>query len=96
MQAHANPRAVFHRPGSQRRLACRRVVHAEWNLKVVLALIAQQNRRWRAGAWKGGIRSERFPIEWNHFIEKESLKFNELSRPLSKKPVSVAPRTGRG
>jgi hypothetical protein len=51
MQAHANPRAVFHRLGSQRRLACRRVVHAEWNLKVVLALIAQQNRRWRAGAW---------------------------------------------
>ncbi|QBR72081.1 hypothetical protein CU048_13300 [Beijerinckiaceae bacterium] len=28
---------------------------------------------------------ERFPIRWNHLIEKESLKFNELEHVLIEK-----------
>jgi hypothetical protein len=78
MPAHANPRAVVKRPGSQRRLACRRLVPAKRVVgicKVALAETAQRNRRRRAH-----VRSEHFTIEWNHLIETESLKINELEQ----------------
>ncbi len=57
---------------------------SKFSLKIVALILAGSTRRPPA---KKTIRPvlERFPIRWNHLIEKESLKFNELEHvPIEK------------
>ncbi|QBR72057.1 hypothetical protein CU048_13165 [Beijerinckiaceae bacterium] len=42
-------------------------------------------RAWKCGGPRPPLFLERFPIRWNHLIEKESLKFNEWEHVLIEK-----------